>query len=137
VADYLLDAGPLVGLLDADDQWHEWSRKVLGAIRGPVTTTECVLAEACHHLRAYRPAVLEVVRAVESGQIDLIPITSQHAFRIVELMASYPLMDLGDASLVVLSELRPKSKLVTLDRRDFNVYRRADGKRVPCVMPPA
>jgi hypothetical protein len=38
-------------------------------------------------------------------------------------------MDAGDATLVVLSEQYPRAKLLTVDTRDFAVYRRGDGKR--------
>jgi len=38
--------------------------------------------------------------------------------------------------LLILSELFPRAKLLTLDRADFSVYRRRDGRPVPCIMPP-
>jgi hypothetical protein len=34
--------------------------------------------------------------------------------------------DLADASIVVMSELHPKSQVVTVDRSDFSLYRRND-----------
>jgi predicted nucleic acid-binding protein len=42
----LVDAGPLIGWLNADDQWHEWSVSILSAQRGSLHTTEIVLGEA-------------------------------------------------------------------------------------------
>jgi hypothetical protein len=36
---YLVDAGPLIGLLDGDDQWHEWSRQTLTVLDEPLATT--------------------------------------------------------------------------------------------------
>ncbi|WP_157836908.1 hypothetical protein [Geminisphaera colitermitum] len=45
-------------------------------------------------------------------------------------------MDLGDATLVALSEQFPRAKLITIDRTDFTIYRRKDGKLVPSIMPP-
>ena len=50
-------------------------------------------------------------------------------------MADYAEMDLWDATLVALSELYPKARLVTLDVRDFTIYRRADGTPVPIIAP--
>jgi predicted nucleic acid-binding protein len=44
---YLVDAGPLIGLLDGDDQWHEWSRQTLTVLDEPLATTETATAEAC------------------------------------------------------------------------------------------
>ena len=50
-------------------------------------------------------------------------------------MDKYGQMDVADASLIVLSELNPRARLITIDRRDFTVYRRNDGNPVPCIMP--
>jgi len=43
--------------------------------------------------------------------------------------------DLADATLVVLSEQYPHAKLITIDEKDFTIYRRRDGLAVPCIMP--
>ena len=51
-----------------------------------------------------------------------------------ELLAKYPQMDAGDATLVVLSELCPRARLITLDD-DFRRYRRFRNQAVPLVMP--
>jgi uncharacterized protein len=132
---YLLDAGPLVGLLDADDQWHEWSRKALGAIPGSLRTTETAVAEACYHLRDLRPALSAILRMIDAGALVLEPLVQMRATRIDRLLADYAQMDFGDATLVVLSEIYPNAKLLTLDVRDFTIYRRADGTPVPIIAP--
>jgi predicted nucleic acid-binding protein len=134
--DFLVDAGPLVGWLDGSDQWHEWSVRSLRVLPGPLVTTETAFAEACHHLRELRPALDVLLGLVEQGDLVLVPAAGLFAARIRTLLERYPKMDLGDASLVALSEKHPRARLVTLDRRDFTVYRRNDGKPVPCVLPP-
>ncbi|MBC8041413.1 MAG: DNA-binding protein [Opitutaceae bacterium] len=135
---YLVDAGPLVALLDSSDQWHRWSAGTLGVL-GDVrlATTETALAEACHLLGFSRSAVLTVVHMVAAGMLIPFPTLAEDAGRIGTLLQKYPQMDLGDATLVVLSERIPRAKLITVDRTDFSVYRRADGTAVPSVMPPA
>jgi predicted nucleic acid-binding protein len=132
---HLLDAGPLVGLLDADDQWHEWSRKTLAAIPGALRTTETAVAEACYHLRNHRPALSAILRMIDAGALVLEPLVQRRAARIGRLLADYAEMDLGDATLVVLSEMYPKAMLVTLNVRDFTIYRRTDGTAVPIIAP--
>jgi uncharacterized protein len=132
---HLLDAGPLVGLLDADDQWHEWSRKTLTSIPGALRTTETAVAEACYHLREHRPALSAILRMIDAGALVLEPLVQRYAARIGRLLADYTQMDFGDATLVVLSELYPKAKLVTIDVRDFSIYRRSDGSPVPIIAP--
>jgi len=44
-------------------------------------------------------------------------------------------MDLADATLVALSEQYPRAQLITIDEKDFTIYRRRDGLPVPCIMP--
>lgn len=134
---YLVDAGPLVGLLDADDQWHEWSRETLSVIEEPVASTETAVAEACHHLRRHRPALAALIEMVATGRVILVPTFTTHPERLAALLKKYPLMDAGDATLVVLSEVFPRAKLVTIDVQDFRLYRRQDGRAVPTIMPPA
>jgi predicted nucleic acid-binding protein len=78
-----------------------------------------------------------VLDSIEAGVLRVLPVVPVAAPHIKELMLKYhPQMDLADASLVVLSEQYPKAKLITIDRRDFTVYRRKDGNPVPPIMPP-
>jgi hypothetical protein len=45
-------------------------------------------------------------------------------------------MDLADASIVVLSERHPRSQVLTVDRKDFSIYRRNDRQGIDFVAPP-
>jgi predicted nucleic acid-binding protein len=72
---------------------------------------------------------------INSGALVLEPLVYRHATRIARLLDDYAQMDFGDATLVVLSEFYPKSTLVTIDVRDFTIYRRADGEKVPILAP--
>jgi predicted nucleic acid-binding protein len=133
---YLVDAGPVIALANKSDVWHGWSVGVLGALSEPLYTTEAVLAETCHQLRRLRPALYEVLSLVNDGEIRLCPVAAVAGKRIVALMEKYgDIMDFGDATLVALSEMHPRARLITVDRRDFSVYRRSDGKPVPSLMP--
>lgn len=131
---YLVDAGPLIGFLDADDQWHEWSKHTLEVLDEPLATTETAVAEVCHRLRKLRPALGVIPRLVGEGRLLLVPVFAEQPARVGELLAKYPEMDAGDATLVVLSELFPRAKLITLDD-DFRRYRRLRNQAIPLVMP--
>jgi hypothetical protein len=134
--DYLIDAGPIVALLDRSDQWHTWTVPTLtslGAAR--YATTETAIAEACYLLSTRRSAVLTVIQMVTSGFARVIPTLATEPARIAQLMDKYPSMDVGDATLVVLSEQHPRARLVTVDTKDFSIYRRQDGTLVPSIMP--
>jgi predicted nucleic acid-binding protein len=131
---YLVDAGPLIGFLDADDQWHEWSRQTLAVLAEPLATTETAVAEACHHLGKLRSALLVIPRLIVEGRLLLVPVLAEQPRRVGELMTKYSLMDTGDATLVVLSELCPRAKLITVDD-DFRHYRRFRSQAIPLVIP--
>ncbi len=131
---YLVDAGPLIGLLDGDDQWHEWSRKTLTVLDEPLATTETATAEAFHRLRNLRLALQELTIMLAEGRVVLQPVLAEHPQRVGELLAKYPLMDAGDATLVVLSERCPSARLITVDD-DFRRYRRFRSQGIPLVMP--
>jgi predicted nucleic acid-binding protein len=131
---YLVDAGPLIGLLDRDDAWHEWSRQTLTVLNEPLATTETAVAEACHRLRKLRPALAELMTLIGEARVVLEPVLSSQSTRVRGLIEKYPEMDAGDATLVVLSELHPDAKLITLDR-DFQHYRRFRNQMIPLVTP--
>ena len=44
-------------------------------------------------------------------------------------------MQLADACLVRMSELKRDCRVFTLDRRDFQVYRRFDRQMIPLIAP--
>ncbi|MEO7796741.1 MAG: PIN domain-containing protein [Opitutaceae bacterium] len=131
---YLVDAGPLIGLLDGDDQWHGWGRETLTVLDERLATTETAVAEACHRLRQLRPALAELIELIASERVLLVPVLSEQPRRVGELLAKYPLMATGDATLVVLSELCPRAKLITVDE-DFRRYRRFRNQAIPLVIP--
>jgi hypothetical protein len=72
---------------------------------------------------------------IDVGALVLEPLVQRQAARIGQLLADYDEIDLGDATLVVLSELFPKARLITVDVRDFTIYRRSDGTPVPIIAP--
>jgi predicted nucleic acid-binding protein len=134
--DYLVDAGPLTGAFWSTDQWHSWSRKTLSAVGTRIFTTETVFAEAAHHLKIHPPALFQLLAALESGLVSFLPVYPAHTGRAAEIIRNYPHhADWADASLLILSEVHPRARLITTDTRDFAVYRRRDGKPVPCLMP--
>ena len=52
-------------------------------------------------------------------------------------MARYQRMDLADAAVVVMCEQRVFSQVLTVDGRDFSVYRRNDRQVIDFIAPPA
>ena len=89
-------------------------------------TTEPVLAEVAHFWRADRVDVDPLFPLLERDVLQLDPQVAEHWPRLRTLMARYEQMDLADASIVVMSERHPRSRVFTVDRTDFNVYRPND-----------
>ena len=54
----------------------------------------------------------------------------------IVIVAKRPVEDLADSCLVRMTELAAQSKVWTVDRRDFSVYRRHGRQIVPCEFPP-
>jgi hypothetical protein len=134
---YLCDAGPLVAAFWPEDRWHAWSRSALDSLGAPVFTTETVFAEAAHFLKPRLDVLLQLFTAIQTGHVRFAPVYPLHLARAAELAAKFaPRMDAADASLVILSELHPRARLLTIDRADFTLYRRRDGRAVPSLMPP-
>lgn len=108
----------------------------MSGVSGALFTTETIVAEACYHLRELRPALAAILKMIDVGALVMEPLVQRQARRIDNLLSDSTRMDWGDATIVALSEMYPKAKLLTLDVRDFTVYRRADGSPVPIIAPP-
>ena len=133
---HLVDAGPLVGWFNANDQWHDWATDTLSRVNGPLHTTEIILGEACWHLGGNTQPAHALLSLVRMGAIRLLHPWPEALERTQELMLKYERMDAADASLVVLSEIHEEAKIITTDRRDFRVYRRFGRQKLPTLFPP-
>lgn len=125
--DVLIDAGPLVALLDRTDDWHRACVASLQALTSPPITVWPVLAEASHLLRASDQAQSRLLHWVEQGSIRLAPLDRDDVPRMRELMAKYrdlP-MDLADAAIVRVAERERIGRVFTIDQKDFRIYRPA------------
>lgn len=132
---YLVDAGPLIGWFSRRDQWHDWSTQALQAVDDVLWTSEAVFAEACYQLGGNSAEVLALVELMDSGHLRLLSPLGSATSRLRLLLAKYPRMDVCDASLVLLSETYSAAKIVTLDVRDFSVYRRFRNEPLPLICP--
>jgi uncharacterized protein len=132
---YLVDAGPLIGWINQRDQWHAWSVQILRAVDDRLWTAEATLVEACHHLGANTREVSALIGLVQAGGLVVLPVVGTQADRLQALLSKYPMMDVGDASVVILSEQFPLAKVITLDVRHFSVYRRYRNEPLPLIHP--
>ena len=132
----LLDTGPLVAYLNANDHRHTWAIEILEGSDLPFLSCEAVIAEACFLLRRDHVSSDALMRLVDEGVIQIAFELNHEIKAIRELMRRYQSvpMSLADACLVRMSEMYHSAKLVTLDS-DFLIYRRDRNAMIPIVMP--
>jgi predicted nucleic acid-binding protein len=132
----ICDTGPIVAYLNRNDPYHAWAVAVMKQVRPPLLTCEPVLTEAAYFLREDRGEVDSLFQLLERGALRLNFDLAAHWARVRSLMTRYERMDLADAALVVMSELHARSQVLTVDRKDFSVYRRNDRQVIEFVAPP-
>jgi len=123
----LVDAGPLVALIHADDRHHEVCRSTFDSIREPAATVWPAFTEAMYLLGFSWKAQDALWQFLRRRALSLLPLDEDDLPHMRDLMKQYrdlP-MDLADAALVRVAERDRVHKIFTLDQRDFRVYRPA------------
>jgi len=122
----LTDAGPLIAIIDADEEDHVACMEALDQIVIPLVTTWPAFTEAMHLLaraggiRAQQ-ALWRLVQTDRLVIADLSPSAVDRSARLMDQYADRP-MDLADATLVALAEEQGDRRIFTLDA-DFQIYR--------------
>jgi uncharacterized protein len=132
----LVDAGPLIALVDADDQFHRKCVAALKTLREPLVTVWPPVAEAMYLLGDVPKAREAIWEMLARGVLQLLPLDFNDVPRMRELMSKYAdrPMDLADAALVRVAEREGIRKVFTVDRKDFTVYR-LHGRVRPSIIP--
>lgn len=131
----ICDTGPLLAYLNRNDPHHEWAVAQMKQVRTPMLVCEAVLTEVVYFLREDGLMLDPLFQLLERGAIRLAFDLSAHWPRIRSLMSRYRQMDLADASVVVMTELHARSRVLTIDHTDFTVYRRNDRQVIDFVSP--
>ena len=123
----LVDAGPLVALLDRSDDRHEEVVEALKTIHDPLVSVWPALVEAMYLLSFSWRAQKALWELIETGTIGLLPLGESDVTPMKSLMEKYQdlPMDMADAALVRVAERDGIRRVLTLDQRDFGVYRLA------------
>jgi predicted nucleic acid-binding protein len=129
----LVDAGPLIAVLDSGDQDHDRCATALKRLPAPLLTTWMPLTEAMHLLAFSREAQDALLEMIGRGALRVLPIDESDVVHIKALMRKYSdLLDFADASLVRVAIRERLTEIFTLDE-DFNVYRIGGRKRFAVV----
>ena len=131
----LVDAGPLVALLDRADPAHEACVAALKTLRAPLVTVWPAFTEAMYLLGPSWPAQKALWSRLETDALALAPLDETDAPRMRELMEKYrdQPMDLADAALVRVAERESLTEIFTLDRKHFSAYRPGRRQRFSIV----
>ncbi|MEO7299610.1 MAG: PIN domain-containing protein [Verrucomicrobiota bacterium] len=130
----IADTGFIVALYDKGQPTQmKWARQWLQRASLPILTTILNLHEAAFLLDNHEGAM----RIAAAGDFKLMLDFQDEADALHALLLKYaPRMDMTDAAIVRLSELHPAAKVLTVDRKDFSIYRRFRSEKIPCEFPP-
>jgi uncharacterized protein len=133
---YILDAGPLVAFMNSGDTHHVWAVRVLSALTAPPLICEPVLTEVCWHLRSSPAAVARVLEMPARGELKVHSILNSEGIDLAGKIRKYgSRMDLADACVLRLAEKNSTAIVITLDTRDFGIYRLFRDDPVPLMHP--
>lgn len=122
----LVDTGPLVALLDRAERAHAAVRAAFAAHESAeLVTTEAVITEASYLLDFSVELQAALRTLLGAGHIRVEPVGAADRGRLAALIAKYrglP-MDYADATRVLAAERLSITRVLTLDRRDFGLYR--------------
>jgi hypothetical protein len=121
----LVDAGPLIALIDRGDSHHSSCVAALAAIHDPLGTVWPAFTEAMYLLQASAQAQRNLWDLLNVANVRFLEIGRDDCPRMSELMWKYrdlP-MDFADAALVRVAEREGLRRIFTIDRQDFEIYR--------------
>ncbi|MFP4229421.1 MAG: type II toxin-antitoxin system VapC family toxin [Salinivenus sp.] len=132
----LLDAGPLVSILNSRETHHRWAVQHARELAAPFLTCEAVLSEANFLLQGVPGGQSRLLEMMASSRLTVPFHYADHARRVHALMRTYSdlPMSFADACLVRMAELHDDGRVFTTDG-DFRVYRKHGDEALPVLIP--
>lgn len=130
-AGVLLDTGPLVALLSANDANHARARKLFADCQPPFRCCEAVVAEACFLMhKVHSAGPVQVAALGRRGLFTMALTVEEHWPSLEALLKKYAdrPISFADACLIRCAEIHDEPRIATFDR-DFAVYKWARNKR--------
>jgi len=136
-APVVIDAGPLVAIIDRGDQYHDWAiAQVRSMPDAALITCEAVISETYFLLHRSPLGVATLLAYLNEAIVRLDFSLGTNLTPVTTLMRKYhdvP-MSLADACLVRMSELHDRARVFTLDSA-FKRYRRHGRQSIPLIAP--
>ena len=133
----LVDSGPLVALFDKSDEWHEPVVAFVKDFRGQLVTSAANVTEAAWITASVsRQMLVNLLTWLDRGAVNVHNIESGDLGRIAALATRYRSLrpDFADLALLALAERQKLTQVLTVDNRDFSVYRMKNGKPLRNVL---
>ncbi len=121
----ILDTGPWVALIDKSESKHDICVRWLKNFSGKLYSTESVLTEVLYLLNFSVKAQTAAIDFVLKSVVEIIPSSVESMKKVKILMKKYSdlPMDYADATIVCLAMDTGIYNIITLDQKDFNIYK--------------
>ena len=123
----IVDTGAFIALFNRRDAAHLAAQKAFAELQEPLITSFPVITETCYFLAetVSQTAQSKFLKSFVLEAFQIFDLQSNHIDPMVTLMEKYAdlPMDMADASLVILAEHLNSGRILSIDRRDFSVYR--------------
>ena len=132
----LIDTGPLVCLFYRREDHFELCSKQATSLPGKLYTCLPVITEAAYLLNRQDSRLVDMLfAACRDAVYQLLPITASDFESIRAIRNKYCKLglDFADAALMYIAERDNIDDVFTLDRRDFNAFRKRDGSALNIV----
>ena len=129
----LVDTGFLVALFDPADALAARAAIYLKGHRHPLVTTTAVIVEACFFLASSAKA--ELLAWIRRGAVSVldVPVAAYVHLEVTLRKYSDQEIDFADAALFWLAGESGTTRVLTVDRTDFEVFRLKGGKRFEVI----
>lgn len=125
----LFDTGFLYAYLDDTDAYHEECDKIFLRESLNAYLPDVVLPELSYLIlkRLNVATLVDILRSIADGDFEIIRTTEDDLGRAAEILEKYDdnNIDLVDAVIVAMSERLEITKILTVDRRHFNIFKPA------------
>ena len=130
----IADTGFVVAFLNRSDRFHEWASEIGRTVSDPLLTCEAVLAETAFQVESAE----RVLGLLQDGFLRIAFDLTTNFDEVMTLAGRYRnrTPDLADLCLIRMSELYDTLPVLTVDEKDFRVYRRNGRDVIPIVCPP-
>jgi hypothetical protein len=126
----LIDTGPIVASLNQRDPSHSVCSAAFQEVGPQALTCWPVITEAVYLLGNWSPSTVKLLDLLRTRTIEILPIRLSDLDGIETILAKYADQNfqLADATLMYLVEREKIDQILTLDRRDFGLFRTWSGQ---------